>query len=91
MIEGVDVLRDILPAHIDAMNFKDEWGEHYRERLVDTVRVKPRVANVIERLAARNIPTAVATSSQGERRAMFRAGPGRYGGTYAGNCRCQRG
>ena len=24
MIEGVDGLRDILPAHADAMNFKDE-------------------------------------------------------------------
>ena len=48
MIEGVDVLRDILPAHIDAMNFKDEWGERYRERLADTVPVKLSVANVIE-------------------------------------------
>ena len=67
MIEGVDVLRNILPAHIDAMNFKDEWGEHYRERLADTVPVKPGVADVIERLAARNIPMAVATSSQGEK------------------------
>ena len=50
MIEGVDVLRDILPAHIAAMNFKDEWGEHYRERLADTVPVKPGVADVIEHL-----------------------------------------
>ena len=62
MIEGVDVLRGILLANIDAMNFKDEWGEHYRKRLADTVPVKPGVADVIERLAARNIPMAVATS-----------------------------
>ena len=48
MIEGVDVPRDILPAHIDAIDLKDEWGEHYRERLADTVPVKPSVANVIE-------------------------------------------
>ena len=48
MIEGVDVLRDILPAHIDAIDLKDEWVEHYRERLADTVPVKPSVANVIE-------------------------------------------
>ena len=48
IIEGIDGLRDILPAHADAMNFKDEWGEHYRERLADTVPVKPSVANVIE-------------------------------------------
>ena len=67
MIERVDGLRDILPAHADAMNFKDEWGEHYRERLADTVPVKPGVGDVIERLAARNIPMTVATSSQGEK------------------------
>ena len=48
MIEGVDGLGDILPAQADAMNFKDEWGGHYRERLADTVPVKPGVANVIE-------------------------------------------
>ena len=48
LIEGVDVPRDILPAHIDAMKFKDEWEEHYLERLADTVPVKPSVANVIE-------------------------------------------
>ena len=50
MIEGVDVLRDILPAHIDAIDLKDEWGDHYRERLADTVPVKPGVADVIEHL-----------------------------------------
>ena len=75
MIEGVGVLRDILQAQIDAMNFKDEWEEHYREKLTDTVPVKPGVADVIERLTARNIPMAVATSSQWKRRAMFWAGP----------------
>ena len=64
MIEGVDELRNILPAHIDAMNFKGAWGEHYRERVADTVPVRPGVGDVIERLAARNVPMDVATSSQ---------------------------
>ena len=76
MIEGVDVLRDILPAHIDAMNFKDEWGARYRERLADAVPVKPSVADVIERLAARKIPMAVATSSQTEKACDVLGGAG---------------
>lgn len=67
MIEGVDVLRDILPARIDAAIFKAEWVAQYRERLAGTVPVKPGVVDVINRLAARNIPMAVATSSQGEK------------------------
>ena len=76
MIEGVDVLRDILLAHIDAMNFKDEWGDHYRERVADTVPLKPSVADVIERLAARKIPMAVATSSQGKKACDVLGGAG---------------
>ena len=67
MIEGVNVLRDILPARIDAATFKAEWVAQYRERLAGTVPVKPGVVDVINRLAARNIPMAVATSSQGEK------------------------
>ena len=76
MIEGVDVLRDILSAHIDAIDLKDEWGEHYRERLAGTVPVKPSVADVIQRLAARNIPMAVATSSQREKACDVLGGAG---------------
>ena len=67
MIEGVDVLRDILPEGLDAAIFKAEWVERYRKRLAVTVPVKPGVVDVINRLAARNIPMAVATSSQGEK------------------------
>ena len=67
MIEGVDVLRSILPARIDATIFKAEWVAQYNERLAGSVPVKTGVADVITRLAARDIPMAVATSSQGEK------------------------
>ena len=93
MIEGIYGLRDNLPAHADAMNFKDEWGEHYRERLADTVPVKPGVADVIERLAARNIPMAVATSSQREkaRDVLGRAGIAAHMLAIAGANEVERG
>ena len=76
MIEGVNVLRDVLPAQIDAAVFKDEWVDQYRERLASSVPVKPGVIKVIEKLAARNVPMAVATSSPGEkaREILDRAG-----------------
>ena len=67
MIEGVDVLRSILPAHIDATVFKAEWFTRYNERLAGSVPVKTGVADVINWLATCNIPMAVATSSQGEK------------------------
>ena len=76
MIEGVNVLRDVLPAQIDAAVFKAEWVDQYRERLASSVPVKPGVIKVIEKLAARNVPMAVATSSPGEkaREILDRAG-----------------
>ena len=86
MIEGLTCW-DILPARIDATIFKAEWVAEYRERLAGTVPVKPGVVDVINRLAARNIPMAVATSSQGEK---ARDVLDRAGGTYAGNHRRQR-
>ena len=67
MIEGVAVLRRILPEHIDAAIFKAEWVAQYHERLSGAVPLKPGVADVISRLAAHNLPMAVATSSQGEK------------------------
>ena len=67
MIEGVNVLREVLPAQIDAAVFKAEWVAQYRERLASSVPVKPGVIKVIEQLAARNVPMAVATSSPGEK------------------------
>ena len=67
MIEGVDVLRSILPARIDAAIFKAEWVAQYNERLAGSVPMKAGVADVINHLAAHDIPMAVATSSQGEK------------------------
>ena len=67
MIEGVNVLREVLPAQIDAAVFKAEWVAQYRERLASSVPVKPGIIKVIEQLAARNVPMAVATSSPGEK------------------------
>ena len=75
------------------MNLKDEWGEHYRERLADAVPVKPGIGDVIERLAARIIPMAVATSSQGEkaRDVLGRAGIAAYVLAIAGANEVERG
>ncbi len=67
MIEGVEVLRSILPARIDAAIFKAEWVAQYNERLSGAVPVKPGIVDVINRLATHNIPMAVATSSPGEK------------------------
>ena len=67
MIEGVAVLREILPDHIDVSDFKAEWMELYRHQLDGTVLVKPRIIDIVDSLAARKVPMAVATSSQGEK------------------------
>ncbi len=80
MVEGIEVLRGILPAHIDPTIFKTKWIDAYLELLKDDVPVKPGIKDVIKGLAARNVPMAVATSSQGEkaRDMLSRAGLARY-------------
>ena len=76
MVEGVAVLQKILPPEIDAERFKAEWVETYRDRLAASVPLKPGIVEVISDLAARQIPMAVATSSQGAkaRDVLARAG-----------------
>ena len=93
MIEGVNVLRDILPAKIDAAVFKAEWVARYCERLASSVPVKPGVTKVIEQLAARNVPMAVATSSPGEkaREILNRAGLASYMIAITGGNEVERG
>mgnify|MGYP001208878146 CR=1 FL=1 len=93
MIEGVNVLRDVLPAQIDAAVFKAEWVAQYRERLASSVPVKPGVIKVIEQLAARNVPMAVATSSPGEkaREILDRAGLASYMVAITGGDEVERG
>ena len=93
MIEGVNMLRDVLPAQIDAAVFKDEWVDQYRERLASSVPVKPGVIKVIEKLAARNVPMAVATSSPGEkaREILDRAGLASYMVAITGGNEVERG
>jgi len=67
MVEGVSVLREILPDDIDVSDFKAEWMELYRQRLDGTVPVKPGIPDIVDSLATRRVPMAVATSSQGEK------------------------
>ena len=37
---GIDILRAMLPQHIDAVAFKNEWLDVYRQLLLDDVPVK---------------------------------------------------
>ena len=67
MVEGVSVLREILPDDIDVSDFKAEWMELYRQRLDGSVPVKPGIPDIVDSLATRRVPMAVATSSQGEK------------------------
>ncbi len=93
MIEGVNVLLDVLPAQIDAAAFKAEWVAQYCERLDSSVPVKPGVTKVIEQLAAREVPMAVATSSPGEkaREILNRAGLASYMLAITGGNEVERG
>lgn len=66
-VEGIPALARILPPTIDAHQFKDEWVTAYRTLLAQDIPVKPYAIELVEALAARNIPMAVATSSRGEK------------------------
>jgi HAD superfamily hydrolase (TIGR01509 family) len=55
----------MLPAHIDATTFKDEWLDVYRQLLDDSIEVKPGALHFLACLAEMQIPRAVATSSSG--------------------------
>lgn len=62
---GVDILRRMLPHHIDAKKFKDDWLDIYRQLLDDSIDVKPGAQHFLSCLTAMQIPRAVATSSSG--------------------------
>lgn len=66
-VEGLPVLQSILPDHIDAAIFKEEWVHGYRALLDDGVPLKPYALTLITTLAAHGVPLAVATSSRGEK------------------------
>ena len=62
---GIDILRRMLPTHIDATTFKNEWLDVYRQLLDDSIEVKPGASHFLACLAEMQIPRAVATSSSG--------------------------
>ena len=62
---GIDILRKMLPATIDAAKFKYEWLDVYRQLLDDHVEVKPGAHQLFAYLEKMQIPRAVATSSSG--------------------------
>ena len=64
---GIDILRNMLPATIDAAKFKDEWLEVYRQLLDDHIEVKPGAHQLLAYLEKMQIPRAVATSSSGSK------------------------
>ena len=64
---GIDILRNMLPATIDATKFKDEWLDIYRQLVDDHIEVKPGAHQLLAFLEEMQIPRAVATSSSGEK------------------------
>ena len=64
---GIDILRDMLPATIDATKFKDEWLNTYRQLVDDYIEVKPGAHQLLAYLEKMQIPRAVATSSSGQK------------------------
>jgi HAD superfamily hydrolase (TIGR01509 family) len=64
---GIEILRSMLPTHIDAMRFKNEWLDVYRGLLDDTIELKPGASHFLAHLAEAQIPRAVATSSSGKK------------------------
>ena len=62
---GIDILRKMLPATIDAAKFKEEWLDVYRQLLDHHIEVKPGAYQLLACLEKMQIPRAVATSSSG--------------------------
>ena len=62
---GIDILRHMLPASIDAAKFKNDWLEVYRQLLDQQIEVKPGAHHLLACLAKMQVPRAVATSSSG--------------------------
>ena len=64
---GIDILRAILPPHLDAVAFKNEWLDVYRELLLDDVPLKAGAHAFLVSLHQMDMPRAVATSSSGQK------------------------
>jgi len=64
---GIDVLRAMLPTHMDAVAFKNEWLDVYRQLLLDKVPVKAGAHAFLASLHQIDMPRAVATSSSGQK------------------------
>ena len=64
---GIDILRAMLPKHLDAVNFKNEWLDAYRQLLLDDVPVKAGAHAFLASLHEMDMPRAVATSSSGQK------------------------
>ncbi|MDA0800745.1 MAG: HAD family phosphatase [Proteobacteria bacterium] len=64
---GIDVLRAMLPTHMDAVAFKNKWLDVYRQLLLDEVPVKAGAHAFLASLHQIDMPRAVATSSSGQK------------------------
>ena len=64
---GIDILRAMLPSHMDAVAFKNEWLDVYRQLLIDDVPVKAGAHAFLASLHQMDMPRAVATSSSGQK------------------------
>ena len=64
---GIDILRAMLPQHLDAVAFKNEWLDVYRQLLLDDVPVKAGAHAFLVSLHEMDMPRAVATSSSGQK------------------------
>ena len=64
---GIDILRAMLPSHMDAVAFKNEWLDVYRQLLLDDVPVKAGAHAFLASLHQIDMPRAVATSSSGQK------------------------
>ena len=62
---GIEILRRMLPAGIDAAEFKDDWLDAYRQLIDHHIEVKPGAYHLLASLAKMQVPRAVATSSSG--------------------------
>ena len=62
---GIEILRRMLPAGIDAAKFKDDWLDVSRQLLDHHIDVKPGAYHLLASLAKMQVPRAVATSSSG--------------------------
>ena len=61
---GIDILRAMLPPHLDAVAFKNEWLDVYRQLLLDDVPVKAGAHAFLASLHQMDMPRASLASTQ---------------------------